>query len=617
MIDRSNPAPVPVGTRGSALALAQADRILHRLRLVHPGVAFEPRVVKTEGDIDKTSPLTVIGGRGVFTVGVQDALADGRVDVGVHSAKDLPPREPAGLVLAAFPEREDPRDVLVSRHAVGLTELPSRPRIGTSSRRRAMQVRLVRPDAEIVELRGNVDTRLRKARQGDLDAIVLAAAGVVRLGLTGQVTEWLPLDPFLPAPGQGALALEVRVDDETTRRLVAAIDDPSVSIALKAERAFLDALGAGCTTPLGVHVTADGGHWILRAMLGDESGCRVERVERSIDPSEPEPNAIAAAAELQQGLYRTVRAVSPSPSSITSATDLERGSVPDRRGTGVRNGTALAPDADGGSLAGLRVVVTRPREQARPLVDALRLRGAEPIEAPVIRIAPPRDRDSLRRAMQEARRGAYDWVVFTSGNAVRYAVEALAGSGWAGFDAGSARIAAVGRGTARELAGYGLAVDVVADPSTAEGLVAVLIERGIAGKRILYPRGDLSRDAIPVGLKRAGAVVDGVEAYRTEPEAMEHVGAVAAIAAGDVDVVTFASPSSVHALMAALDGSADALAKAAIVCIGPVTAEAARGLGLPVDAVAGTASVDAVVAAVAEHSRAHRSENRRQRPEVG
>jgi uroporphyrinogen III methyltransferase/synthase len=138
-------------------------------------------------------------------------------------------------------------------------------------------------------------------------------------------------------------------------------------------------------------------------------------------------------------------------------------------------------------------------------VDALRLRGAEPIEAPMIRIAPPRDRDSLRRAMREASRGAYDWVVFTSGNAVRYAVEALAGSGWAGFDAGSARIAAVGRRTARELAEYGFAVDVVADPSTAEGLVAELIERGIAAKRILYPRGDLARDAIPVGAEAGGS----------------------------------------------------------------------------------------------------------------
>ena len=601
MSDRPGQSAVHVGTRGSALALAQTQRVIAKLSLVHPELAFLPTVIKTEGDLDKTSPLTEIGGRGVFTAGVQEALADGRVDIAVHSAKDLPPREPRGLVLAAFPEREDPRDVLVSRHGVGLADLPACPRIGTSSRRRALQVRLARPDAEIVELRGNIDTRLRKATGDDLDAIVLAAAGIVRIGRSHQATEWLPLDRFLPAPGQGALAVEARTEDRRMRALLAAIDNPCVSTALMAERAFLDALGAGCTTPLGAHVHEKDGRWTFRAMLGDDVGERVEWIEVPIDPAAPEQAAVLAAAELL-GRFGQKR---PWAEGSAASGLVNDGVIAGQRQAAERtNGNFdFEVDRDRDPLDGLRVVVTRPREQAGSLVDALRRRGAEPIELPTIRIVPARDRIHLTGALLTAVDGGHDWIAFTSVNAVRASAEALRGAGRAGLGAGRVRIAVVGGRTADAVTDQGGRVDIVADPATAEGLVGRMVESGIVGKRILYPHGDLASDVLPRRLIEAGAVVDAVEAYRTEWETEQRSDAVAAITTGNVDIVTFASPSSIRAMLAVLAGSVDGLASARVVCIGPVTANAARALGVRVDAVADDASLDGILSAVTDQSR--------------
>ncbi|HEV2109689.1 MAG TPA: hydroxymethylbilane synthase, partial [Thermomicrobiales bacterium] len=203
MIESAAPRTIRLGTRGSALARAQCDLVRKLIRDQHPGIGVETVLIRTEGDADKHSPLTVIGGRGVFTSALQDALRLRRIDAAVHSAKDLPSQDAPGLRFAAFLAREDPRDVLVSRHGCSLAELPPAPLIGTSSRRRATQIRYARPDARVTELRGNVDTRLRKAHSGPLDGIVLAAAGITRMGWDPQISEYLPLDHFVPAPGQG------------------------------------------------------------------------------------------------------------------------------------------------------------------------------------------------------------------------------------------------------------------------------------------------------------------------------------------------------------------------------------------------------------------------------
>ena len=242
-----------IGTRGSALARRQTEMVVHLLSRLFPASTVRTEIVRTEGDVDKVSPLTLIGGRGVFTSALQRALLDGQIDAAVHSAKDLPSLEPPGIEIAAFPERADPRDVVVSRHGVGLADLPREPVIGTSSRRRAAQVRALRPDARVVELRGNVDTRLRKALDTELDAVILAAAGVARMDWSDRITAYLPVDQFTPAPGQGALAVETRRAPDPTATMVRAINDGGLAVAVAMERAFLRGVGGGCTTPIGAY----------------------------------------------------------------------------------------------------------------------------------------------------------------------------------------------------------------------------------------------------------------------------------------------------------------------------------------------------------------------------
>jgi hydroxymethylbilane synthase len=251
-------AVLVVGTRRSALAQRQTERVVELLREARPELACEMRPVVTEGDRTQQSgrPLPEIGGKGLFTTELEERLRAGDLDLAVHSLKDLPTEDPSGVVVGAVCGREDVRDCVVSRSGVGLAKLPPGARVGTSSLRRSAQVHALRSDLEVASIRGNVDTRIRNVRDGDYDATVLAAAGLIRLGLEEEATEWLSLETMLPAPGQGALAVQCRADDEDVLRLLAAIDDPVTRAATTAERAFLRALGAGCTAPVAAHAGA-------------------------------------------------------------------------------------------------------------------------------------------------------------------------------------------------------------------------------------------------------------------------------------------------------------------------------------------------------------------------
>ncbi len=270
---------VRVGTRGSALALVQTALAIAALNAVDPDTIYEPAIIRTEGDRDKVTPLTVLGGQGVFTVALQDALLRGAVDIAVHSAKDLPPATPDGLALAAFLERADPRDVFISRHGVALAALPPGARVGTSSRRRAVQARAINPQIAIVELRGNLDTRLRKSTEPEYDGIIVAAAGLGRMGWQDRITEYLPVHRFVPSPGQGVLAIECRADDTELRGLLAKIDHEPTRIAVTAERAALTAIGAGCRMPFGAYavVSEDGAINELHGVIADEDGSNLHR----------------------------------------------------------------------------------------------------------------------------------------------------------------------------------------------------------------------------------------------------------------------------------------------------------------------------------------------------
>jgi hydroxymethylbilane synthase len=246
-----------VGTRGSALAMAQAGTVAKALREV-TGTEVELVEVTTSGDVSRAA-VEQLGGTGVFVTELRDRLLAGDVELAVHSLKDLPTAPAPGLVVAAVPPREDPRDVLVARGGRQLGELPPGTRIGTGSPRRAAQLRALGLGFEIVPIRGNVDTRLRKVADGELDAVVLARAGLARLGRLDEATEVLDPMLVLPAPGQGALAVECRADDPDVMAAVAALDDPHTRAAVLAERSLLAALEGGCTAPVGAHaVVAEG-----------------------------------------------------------------------------------------------------------------------------------------------------------------------------------------------------------------------------------------------------------------------------------------------------------------------------------------------------------------------
>ena len=269
--------PIVIGTRGSALAVWQAEFVAQRLRAAHPERQFVLQHIQTRGDVDLKSPLAEIGSTGVFVKEIENALLSGQIDLGVHSLKDLPSELDPRLELAATGPREDPRDALVSRKEAPLTQLPNGARIGTSSPRRAAQLKAFRPDLVVEDVRGNVDTRVRKALGGTLDAVVLAAAGLRRLGLEGHVTEYLPPSVMLPAPCQGIMGVEARAGDDDVLALAAAFDDPSARVVARAERAFVKALGGGCTTPLGAHAVIEGATIHIDGLLATPDGARLLR----------------------------------------------------------------------------------------------------------------------------------------------------------------------------------------------------------------------------------------------------------------------------------------------------------------------------------------------------
>jgi hydroxymethylbilane synthase len=268
-----------VGSRGSKLALWQAEHIRERLAR-ECGAETEIVVIKTSGDNFQSAPVAEIGGKGIFIKEIEDALLDGRVDIAVHSMKDVPTATPRGLCFPAVTKREDPRDSLVSRRGETLEKLPHGARIGTSSLRRQSQLRYFRADLQVVELRGNVDTRLRKLEAGEFDAIVVAKAGLDRLGFSDKITEVIAQEIILCAVGQGALAIEARERDESLREMLSVFDDGETRAAVAAERALLAELEGGCQVPLGAWGRMGNGALRLdaRVLAADGSEC----IERSM-----------------------------------------------------------------------------------------------------------------------------------------------------------------------------------------------------------------------------------------------------------------------------------------------------------------------------------------------
>jgi hydroxymethylbilane synthase len=277
-----------IGTRGSPLALVQAREVRDRLARAHglDPAAIDIRVIKTTGDAIQDRPLAEVGGKGLFTKEIEQALLDGAIDLAVHSAKDMPTALPAGLVLTATLPREDVRDALISCKARSLDELPKGAVLGTASLRRQAMVMRLRPDLKVVPLRGNVETRIRKLDEGVADATLLAFAGLKRLGLSAHASAVLDVDVFLPAVGQGAIGIEARESDAKTRELIAAINDDATLIAIATERAFLAVLDGSCRTPIAGHARIVDRRLSFRGMILKPDGSEVHETTRMGAPGE-------------------------------------------------------------------------------------------------------------------------------------------------------------------------------------------------------------------------------------------------------------------------------------------------------------------------------------------
>lgn len=297
---KRDPSIIRIGTRASELAVRQARLV--ESALLERGIASELVTFKTTGDKKLDQPLSEIGAKGLFTHELEVALSKEKIDCAVHSLKDLPTDSPDGLEVMAQLKREDPRDVLIVNRQTGaenLDDLPAGSRVGTSSLRRRAQLIARRPDLEVVELRGNVPTRLGKVETGQVHAAILAAAGLIRLEVQRRITMFFELPDWLPAPGQGAIAIQARSDDTRMRDLLGPLDDPQTSLATKAERAFLAALDGGCQVPIGAVVSAIGGTPTLYGMLADLAGKHIVRGSRVLDANAPEETGEELAAEIR------------------------------------------------------------------------------------------------------------------------------------------------------------------------------------------------------------------------------------------------------------------------------------------------------------------------------
>ncbi|MFO7679036.1 MAG: hydroxymethylbilane synthase [Chloroflexota bacterium] len=609
-----------IGTRTSKLALWQTHHIIERLQAAWPGLECRIEPFVTQGDKTLDTPLPQIGGKGLFTAELEAALREGLIDIAVHSLKDLPVENAPGLTLGAVTSRAPVGDGLVAREGWTLATLPPGAIVGTSSNRRRAQLLAARPDLEIRSIRGNVQTRAGKVAEGQYHATVLAEAGLRRLGLEHLVTQWLPLDVMLPAPGQGALAVQCRAADETTLILLAAIEDEGVRTAVTAERTFLKALGGGCSAPIAAYAeilqrkdAKDAKETIrLEALVAAIDGAQVIKVAGQ--GSDPTALAQQLAAQAKaQGADAFLAAVDSGQFTVDSGqftVDSGQFTVP--------NPQSLTPKPQP-PLSGKRIVVTRSPEQAQDFAYKLAACGAEPVVFPVIRFE-PLPAPELDTALDQIEQ--FDWLVFTSVNAAKFFFERLEEQRLKIKDLQSIynlqslifrqaqdeffnlpQIAAVGSATAVSLSEKGVPVDFMPEEFTGEKLALGLGD--LTGKRVLLPRAKIGRPEIVALLREQGAEVVDVALYDTvtavpTPESLVDLQQ-------GFDVLTFTSPSSVRnflKIVAAQDlrGSKNLGGlKTTIACIGPVTRDEAQKFGLTVHIMPEEYTIDGLIEAIVDY----------------
>jgi hydroxymethylbilane synthase len=534
-----------LGTRPSRLALIQSELVAARLR--HRGTEVDLVTIHTEGDLrPQDAPIK----DGVFVKNLEHALLSGEIDLAVHSAKDLPLDPDPRLPIAAYPERADPLDALVTRAGErSLQALPPGARVGTDSPRRSAFLRAIRPDLQVIPLMGNVDLRIKRLDAGEADALVLAAAGLDRLGLHDRIALHLDARAMPPAPAQGALAVQVRRDDEEVLASVRAIDDPRVRLAVVAERAVLKAIGGGCDAPVGALARVSPAGEVTLLAGASTPGGEVSHTFSTALAGDVAESVCTAVEELLRHVPLRTRAI------LDTRPDLD----------------------DLGA-------------------ELLARSGWRVIHVPAVTTERIEHNAELDRA--RANLGAYQWVVVTS----RRGVEALFDSVHKAVPA-STRFAAVGPTTARALRKNGVGVDAQPELAVGDEIPRVMAAEGFRrGDRVLLARADAASESVPDQLRGYGAEVDDVVAYRTVPAPPDsRPPLLAALADTTLEAVMFASGSAVRGLVELAGRRADKARRLRAFVIGPKTNAVARELGFTVAGEARTPDAAGLVESLNRH----------------
>jgi hydroxymethylbilane synthase len=548
-----------IGTRASPLAIAQTKLVAAELRKKNKRLKLVIKTIRTEGDAKRIRSM--LRGKDLFTKNIDEALKTCKIDIAVHSLKDVPVQSAGNndIEIAAYPEREDPLDVLVSKKGFSLENLPLNAKVGTSSIRRAIQLGAFRIDLRILELHGNVGTRLKRLKDSQMDAIVIARAGLNRLGKKS-VGVSIPTRIMLPAAGQGCLAIAIRKDDMKTRKIVQCLDHQETRAAVTAERAFSESVGGGCNTPTAAYARIESGNLVLEGLVETpDAGSKV----------------------ISRGkMIGSVR----DPESLGQELASKLKTMPQEHNSRVR---------EGAMLNGRTFLITRTEEGNGPLKVALERHGAKVVEFPTIRIIPSYTRrfDVIASKLEQ-----FDWVVFTSSAGVRIFFDRL-------FEVFTTMVlrlrnsrkpkfACVGPATKRALEERGFRCSALPREYLTSDLGRTLAQKRISGKKVLLARAKIANRVIATMLSRSGALVTELAVYSTIP----WKGRLTNF--DEITDLTLTSPSTVDGLLLSITAQELNRSGVKMHCIGPVTASRAKSRGLQVETVANTHTIDGLISAI-------------------
>ena len=542
---------IVIGTRGSRLSLAQTKIVVNKLKRVFPKLEVKIKIIKTMGDIKKDMKLDKMEQNGVFVNDIDNQLINKKIDLAVHSLKDIPTKLPSAIKIGAIVERADPRDVLISGGNKKLKDLKKNAKIGTSSLRRKSQLLALRKDLKVIEMRGNVDKRLAKLDAGDYDAIVLAAAGIKRLGKENRISEYLSFNDMLPAPGQGAIAVEIRNNDTPTMKIVRKLDNVKIKASVEAERITLSRIGGGCNALLGIFAKIKGGKLYLNAAVTSRDGIKSYRYMQEGDLRFPIDAGLTLAEKiLMSGAAKIVRNTKlPSP------------------------------------LNGKVVMVTREEEEGEGICQMLLERGAVPIYFPTIKAVDLHGKKSSTLSLAHKN---YDIIIITSSRSASILLDYL------NHHKSKARIVVMGEETKKYLKAKGVFTDYMPKLSYSKDIPKNL--NRIKGKRILIINSAKASNELSSKLISKGADVDRITPYTlTNPTVS--VPRKKTIASYKFDFVTFASPSAVNGLISILGekSAKNMLFHSKVVCIGDTTSNKCSEYGIKVHAVSKTHTLSGVV----------------------